>query len=216
MINFNFKLDNETHKITVPSEWSEVKVRHYKKLEELQPTFDYEVLSCFTDFDFKDFGNATSKEDLFVIQEVMSFLNNKDALNKAKRKPKILMGNKWIKPPNKVELETIGQKSMAKPILNKYTDEKTDPNIADIIDLCAIYFQPAYTGKFNPDLIPGTKQYIMDMDLIDIIPWFLFFFRQLSPMRIFGLLGLNLSLKTLMRILSSRRREGINSTASAI
>lgn len=215
MINFNFKLNNETHKVEIPSEWQEVKVKHYKKLEELQPTFDYEVLSCFTDFDFKDFGNGTSKDDLFVIQEVMSFLNNKDSLNKAKRKKRILMGDKYIKPPNKVELETIGQKSMAKPILSKYTDEERDPSITDIIDLCAIYFQPAYTGKFNPGLIPGTKQYIMDMKLIDIIPWFLFFFRQLSNTRIYGLLGLKLSLKTLKRMLSLQRRGEASLTPSA-
>jgi hypothetical protein len=214
MIRFNFKLNNETHKVSIPSEWEEVKVRHYKKLEELQPTFDYEVLACFTDFDFKDFGNGTSKDDLFVIQELMSFLNDKTLLNKAKRKKRILMGDKLIKPPTKVELETIGQKSMAKPILNKYTDEERDPSIADIIDLCAIYFQPAYTGKFNPDLIPVTKQYIMDMYLIDIIPWFLFFFRQLSNTKIYGLLGLKLSLKTLKRMLSLQRREGRSLTNS--
>ena len=215
MINFNFKLNSKTHLIQVPSSWHEVKVKHYKKLEELAPSLDYQVLACFTDFSFKDFGNGTSKDDLFIIQELMSFLNNKDQLDKAKKKDKIKVGDKFIKPPKKVYLETIGQKSMARPILAKYTD-KIDPKIDDIIDLCAIYFQPAYTGSFNADLIPGIKHHIMEMRLIDIIPWFLFFFRKLSPTRIYGIIGLKVSLKTLRRALSMKRREVISSAPSAI
>ena len=215
MINFNFKLNSKTHLIQVPSNWSEVKVKHYKKLEELGPSLDYQVLACFTDFSFKDFGNGTSKEDLFVIQELMAFLNDKDQLNKAKKKDKIQLGDKYIKPPKKVYLETIGQKSMARPILAKYSD-KIDPQIDDIIDLCAIYFQPAYTGSFNADLIPGIKHHIMEMRLIDIIPWFLFFFRKLSHMKIYGLLDLRVSLKTLKRLAYMKRREVQNSVPSVI
>ena len=211
MIKFNFILDKENHEVLIPSKWEEVKVKHYKKLEELEPELDYQVLACFTDFSFQDFGNAISKDDLFVIQELMSFLNDKTPLNKAKKKSKILMGGKYIKPPQKVYLEAIGQKSMARPILSKYTDKEKKPAIDDIIELCAIYFQPAYTGKFNADLIPGTKGYIMDMYLIEIIPWFLFFFRKLSPMKIYGLLDLNLSLKTIRRMLYLTRREAVSS-----
>ena len=216
MIKFNFKLNKEVHSVEIPSGWNEVKVKHYKKLEDLEPTFDYEVLACFTDFSFQDFGNGTSKDDLFVIQELMSFLNDKTPLNKAKKKDRLLMGDKYIKPPVKVYLETIGQKSMAKPILAKYTDKEKQPSIDDIIDLCAIYFQPAYSGKFNADLIPGTRAYIMEMHLIDVIPWFLFFFRKLSITKIYGILGLKVSLKTLRRILSSRRRAAISLTNSQI
>ena len=215
MINFKFKLNSKTHNIEVPSEWSEVKVKHYKKLEDLQPTFDYEVLACFTDFSFKDFGNATGKDYLIVIQEAMAYLNDKTPLNKAKKKSRLFMGNKYIKPPTKVQLETIGQVDMAKPILAKYSDKDNDPSIDDIIELCAIYFQPAYTGSFNADLIPGTKHHIMNMYLIDVIPWFLFFFQKLSPMKIYGLLGLNLSLKTLKKMLYLARREGTSLNNSA-
>lgn len=199
MIKFRYKLDNETIEELIPEKWEEVKMKHLLRLEKEEPVLNHHALACFTDTPLNQFLNAYSNDDIDAITAIVSFLNNKPNWRSVKKQRRVKLGDKYIKPPQNIKLKTIGQKSVAMPIISKYSeDQKTD--IEDVLQLLAIYFQPEYTGKYDEVKIPGIKQLILEAKAIECMPWFIFFLRRLQPTKIFGLIDFKLSIRTLKRL----------------
>jgi len=71
MIRFRFTTAKGKQEALIPENWTEVKVKHLKKLEEQEPKFNYVALACFTDVPVRDFANGTSKQDFLAIASVM-------------------------------------------------------------------------------------------------------------------------------------------------
>ena len=168
MIKFRYTLpDNTKVECLIPENWAEVKLKHLLRLEQEKPQLNHHALGCFTDTPMNDFLNSYSKNDIEAISQIMTFLKDKPGGDKIKKKEQILLGGKYIKPPQDLKLKTIGQKGVAMPILMKYAkEEEIEPEIEDVLQLLAIYFQPEYSGKYDDSKLPGIKHLILDMPAI--------------------------------------------------
>ena len=164
------------------------------------------LLSAFTGQNYNNLENAKGNlwEPLF---QVLSFVFDAPQWNKIKKPKLVTLGNKQVKPPTNLMLETFGQKVMA---LQLITNE--DDHIHKIPDILAIYLQPAYDGKFVADRVPDIKKMVMEMASHESMPFGLFFLKRLLRKRSFGKLGLKASRKMQRNLLSIQRQAVSSST----
>ena len=219
MIKFRYTLEKEKIECLIPEGWHEVKMKHLLRLEKEQPTLNHHALACFTDTPLNDFLNSYSKDDIEAISQIFTFLNDKPSWKRLKKKKRIQLGDKLIKPPENIRMKTIGQKSIALPIVMKYAEKKEEeitPEIDDVLQILAIYFQPEYSGKYDDNKIPGIKQLILEANCIDVMPWFIFFFRKLLRGNLPGLIDLRVSKKTLKNLAYIKGRAASSLTNSRI
>lgn len=201
MIKFTFKLNKETLTGYCPENWGEVTLQNIIDLEKCKQGDKIEVLSAFTGLDVRTIENA--RGDLFKpMYQVLSFVFESPNWQKLKVPKTVTLNDKVIKPPKKLNLETFGQKWRAVEAI-----QSADNKIDCIPDILAIYLQPAYDGVFETSRIPDIKEYVLKMKAFEAMPYGFFFFKRLEGLNLLGLLGLNLSLRTMKNLLYIRKRE---------
>ena len=190
MIKFNFKIDKETITAEVPEGWHEVKIKHLVNLENKWSGNKSDMiglLSAFTSCTYEQLEQAKGNlwEPLFG---VMAFVFNSPKWDKLKKQPLLSIGNKLVKAPKKLELETFGQKVLAMNVIASEGEQ-----INKIPEILAIYLQPAIDGKFITDRVEQIKEDVLNMYALEAMPYGIFFFKKLLRLRSYGRIGLKAS-----------------------
>ena len=208
MIKFKFKLNDKTIESTVPENWHEVKLKHIIALDTKwsgDKTDMIGLLSAFTDQSYEDLEQAKGNlwEPLF---QVLSFVFEAPKWDKIKLPDRVILGDKVVKPPKKVEMETFGQKVMAMQLIANESVEQ----IQKIPNILAIYLQPAYDAKFVSERVPDIEKKVLEMNCFDAMPYGMFFFRKLLKSNSFGRIGLRGSGRMLKNLLYIKRLALVN------
>jgi len=183
----------------VPENWHEVTLLHLINLEAWRgkETDPVGLLSCFLDIDPELLANQKRRywNELLT---VLSFVFSPPKWQGLKMKDRIKIGDKTIKVPKRLELETWGQAVAAMMEASKCENEAD--YIKAVPELLTIYFQPLYDGKFSRHRLEYVKGLIMQMPAIEAVPVGFFFFKKLMKSQIYGMIGLTRSRLILKKI----------------
>ena len=203
MIKFEIEVNGNTIEATVPEGWQEVKLKHIIAMDSQwsgEQSDMIGLLSAFTGREYDELSNTKSNlwEPLF---QVLSFVLDAPDWKRIKTPTFVTLGDKKVKPNSKVQLHTFGQRAMAMRVISSDMS-----NFEKMPELLAIYLQPAYDGKFTAERVPDIKKMVLNMNAFEAMPYGLFFFRKLSRMRVYGLIGLKASRRTLKNLQSIQKQ----------
>jgi hypothetical protein len=205
MIKYTFKLKDKKIEGFCPESWEEVTLEQILKLEKADRTDKIEVLSCFTGLEVRTIENAIGSDLFDPMYTVLSFVFDSPNWKKISPPKTVNLNGKIIKPPKKLNLETFGQKWRAIEAI-----QSTENKLDCIPEILAIYLQPCYDGIFESSRIEHVKKWVMNMSVYDALPYGFFFWNRLQPSKVIGLVGLKVSLKTMKKLLYTKK-QGENS-----
>ncbi len=211
MIKFKFKLNKKTVEATVPENWGEVTLQHVLNLEENGGNNVSEILAALTGQNYEFIENSHPSTIFEPLTQVLTYIYDAPKWDKLKLLKQINLGGKLIKAPKKLEFCAFGQSRM---VLDKMKDLDTEKRlpINILADILSIYLQPAYDGKFVSQRVEDIKPLVLQMKAYEAMPYAFFFFKKLYGKKIFGRIGLKVSLKTIKNLQFIQRREMINLT----
>jgi hypothetical protein len=209
MIKTILEINGKDRTFNLPDSWLNITLKHLINLELWQGNDNDPVglLSCFMDIDPEIIAN--SKKDLWdELLTILSFVYDPPKWHNLKIPKTVILDNKKIKVPRKLELERFGQKVLALQYMAEMKEDSD--NIKIIPDVMAIYFQPLLDNTFSRFRLDYIKSLILGMPAIEGVPIGRFFFLKLLKSKNLGRLGLTRYQLTRTGSYITRRREVVS------
>lgn len=180
MIIANFKFEGETITARVPSNWDEIKVKHYLALETTKNPL--ELLALLADTDLTKILN-TSTDLTPVLNKAIELLNQAPPDYRTKPRRRIVIDGKAIKIPDNFNAVTFGQSSL----IQQYITQADGDERKAIAQVMAVILQPLINkGPFDLDKAADLERKILDKPIIEVLPNVFFFWTVLKNYLIIG------------------------------
>ena len=183
MIIANFKYNGETIRAQFPSNWQEMKVRHYLALETTANPL--ELLALLSDTDIKKILNT--KTDLSpVLNKIIELLNSEPPNFKNAGRKVILIDGKPVKIPDAINNITFGQSAL----IEQYLSATGGDERKAIAKIMAVILQPLLKpGAFDLDHAAHLETKILERPILEVFPNVFFFWQVLKNYKIMQLLN---------------------------
>ncbi len=181
MIIAKFKYEGETIKATIPSNWDEMKVRHYLALETTSNPL--ELMALLSDVDLTKILN-TRTDITPVINKLIGLLNSEPPDFKKMPKRLIEIEGQTVKIPTDFTKITFGQSAM----IETYIGAADGDERKAIAQIMAVILQPILDKKpFDLDRAGAIEAKINELSIRDVFPNIFFFWKALIKYMIIGL-----------------------------
>lgn len=181
MIIAKFKFEGETIKATIPSNWDEMKVRHYLALETTKNPL--ELMALLSDVDLTKILN-TRTDMTPIINKLIELLNSEPPNFKEMPKRLIEIDGQTVKIPTDFTKITFGQSAMIETYLGAADGDERKA----IAQIMAVILQPILDKKpFDLGRAAIIEDKINELPIRDVFPNIFFFWQGLIKYMIIGL-----------------------------
>lgn len=202
MIIAKIKYEGEIIRATIPSNWDEMKVKHYLALETTKNPL--ELMALLSDVDLTKILN-TRTDITPVINKLIELLNSEPPDFKQMPKRLIEIDGQTVKIPSDFTKITFGQSAMIETYL---TEAEGDERKA-IAQILAVILQPILDKKpFDLERAAIIEGKINALAIRDVFPNVFFFWRALIKFMVIGLKNYKLSQTLTPKVPYSMKRPG--------
>lgn len=174
MITVKIRVDGKEYMAVFPSKWEEMTVKQYIQLAD--KSNGIEMLSALSGLDLWLFEN-TNIDLTEILGKMLKLLSEAPDMNNLVR-DQIWIGGIGVGVTTAAEISFL-QKEMIKMLA-----QNNDDLVKVIPDAFAVWITPDLNeGLFEAKKVPEVKKLVLDMPVMKVFPWVVFFLRQLRKER---------------------------------
>lgn len=189
MISFKIKHEGKTHRLKMPSNWDEVTVSQFIRIEqapEIKGNY-LKLLSILSGLDLPIIINTKANLQMQTAEALRFFTLSPPDWEKLDKRENFIFKGKSYKVPKNLEFERFG----VKVLLQNKIDQAKEDIVTVIPYAVSIYLQPLIDkGDFDEEKAKAYEKEFLEMRILEVFPIASFFFRKLIESQKYGVKGL--------------------------